>query len=106
MVGTLMPKKRDATLRQSRRNAPSDQFSFSPAGVTQVISLGSQAMPMLEQLWLSPDNSFLPWANVRFWHKCPLLGVKRTLLRLAPMSAFDPKRTLTNHSRTTSTVLV
>src|SRR5262249_24513861 len=26
--------------------------------------------------------------------RCPLLGVKRTLLAGAPMSAFDPKRTL------------
>jgi hypothetical protein len=26
-------------------------------------------------------------------HECPLLGVKRTSLRLAGMSAFDPKRT-------------
>src|SRR6516165_2279137 len=25
--------------------------------------------------------------------QCPLLGVKRTLARLPPMSAFDPKRT-------------
>jgi hypothetical protein len=41
-------------------------------------------------------------AHVRFWHKadircgamqCLLLGVKRTLIGPAPMSAFDPKRT-------------
>jgi hypothetical protein len=25
--------------------------------------------------------------------RCPLLGVKRTFFQLAPMSAFDPKRT-------------
>jgi len=40
--------------------------------------------------------------HVRFWHKadispaesqCPLLGVKRTLIGSAAMSAFDPKRT-------------
>jgi len=28
---------------------------------------------------------------------CPLLGVKRTLVRRSQMSAFDPKRTLLNH---------
>ena len=40
--------------------------------------------------------------NVRFWHKvghsttefrCPLLGVKQTLVRGVAMSAYDPKRT-------------
>jgi len=49
--------------------------------------------------------------DVRFWHKadircgamqCPLLGVKRTLIGSAPMSACDPKRTsVRRHGATT-----
>src|SRR5215472_4707142 len=50
---------------------------------------------------LREDSSCQPGA-VHTWHKadircgamqCPLSGVKRTLIRPAPMSAFDPKRT-------------
>ena len=43
-------------------------------------------------------------ANVRYWHKADIrvahtmsaFGVKRTWLIAAQMSAFDPKRTLSN----------
>src|SRR5262249_30246313 len=43
------------------------------------------------------DNESLPFlaqsGHPNGLNQCPLLGVKRTLIRGAPMSAFDPKRT-------------
>jgi hypothetical protein len=53
----------------------------------------------MEPLGRGPSLKWRP-GNVRFWHKAdmpiasPLSGVKRTLVGRAPMSAYDPKRTL------------
>ena len=38
-------------------------------------------------------NAFVNRRHLKTLNQCPLLGVKRTFVQVASMSAFDPKRT-------------
>jgi hypothetical protein len=76
----------------------SNQYSIGTAttlGITIPLPVSGRADEVIEQTFLLQCMSPLlaQSGHADTLNRCPLLGVKRTWLEPAAMSAFDPKRT-------------
>jgi putative DNA primase/helicase len=79
-----------------------EDLTLEPTLRTELTGILNWALDGLQRLTVINDNVFTRLPDAQSGHfttefQCPLLGVKRTLVGDAAVSAFDPKRTFVTH---------